>query len=132
MHGGGAEAREAAPGVGDGQHQEPYPRIFGGQDHGLRQDVRVSVRCSVRTMVNVVKLGDASVSRGEHLLEATAAGFAYGVGRQSLRQSIHPLAPGPEVVVGAGGFDPLYSTSQPSLEGVAVIVDEAGGERLTG
>jgi hypothetical protein len=81
-------------------------------------------------MVDVVELGDARVPGGEHLLEATTAGLAYGVGREPVGECVHPLAPGPEIVVGARGFDPLDRTPQPPLKCVAVVVDEPGSQCL--
>ena len=113
LHGRVPKAREAAPRVGDGQQQEPDACIFGGQRHGFRQGVGVLVRRSVGTVVDVVELGDARVSGGEHLLVATAAGLPYGVGRQLLRQCVHRVAPGPEVVLGVGRFYPLHRTRNP-------------------
>jgi hypothetical protein len=83
-------------------------------------------------MVDVVELGDARISCREHLPVATAADLAYGVWGEFAGQGVHPFPPGPEVVPGEGRFYPLHRTPQPSLEGVAVIVDESGSERLTG
>jgi hypothetical protein len=129
LHGLVPKAREAVPRVGDRYQEEPDARIFGCQGYGLRQGVGIFVRRSFRTVVDIVELGDARVSGGEHLPVATAADLAYGVGVQPPGQGVHPLSPGPEVIPGLGRFDLLDSTPQPSLKGVTVIVDETGGER---
>src|SRR3712207_3647462 len=76
-----------------------------------------------------MELGDARVAGKEHLFVTAAADLVDGVGDQFVGQGVHPLPPGPEVVQGVGGFDPLYRTPQPTLKSMAVIVDEAGSKR---
>src|SRR5215204_5236705 len=100
--------------------------------YGLCQGVGVPIRCSVGTVVDVMELGDARVSGGEHLFVTAAADLADGVGGQFVGQGVHPFPPRPEVVQGVGGFDPLYRTPQPALKSMAMIVDEPGSQRFSG
>jgi hypothetical protein len=119
------ETGDATPGVGDREKYEPDIRLFGGFCDSFRERVRVFVRLSVRPVVDVVELGDGRVAGGEHLTVGLLAHLPDGVRVEGLRQRVHPLPPGPEVVLRVVWVGALDAPAQPALEGVAVGVHEA-------
>src|SRR5918994_2264638 len=91
---------DAAPGVADREENEPYARFLCGHRCRFSERVRVLVGLPIRAVVDVVELGDARVAAREHLAVAVPAHLADGAGIEALRQGVHPLSPGPEIVMG--------------------------------
>src|SRR5918997_274010 len=119
------ETGDAAPGVGDREEHVTDAHLFGGFRDGFRERVRVFVRLPNWPMVDVVELGDARVAGREHLAITLLAHLPDGGRVEALCQGVHPLPPGPEVVVRVIGVGALDAPPQPALEGVAVGVHKA-------
>src|SRR5918997_15918 len=94
------ETGDAAPGVGDREEHETDAHLFGG-------------------------FRDARVGGREHLAITLLAHLPDGGRVEALCQGVHPLPPGPEVVVRVIGVGTLDAPPQPALEGVAVGVHKA-------